>query len=326
MKQIIYEEIGEPSTVLKIQEVPSPSLKHSDVRVAILATPIHPSNLLKISGQYGISPKLPEIPGTEGVGRVIEVGTDVQSLSVGQLVFLAGYSTWQQQVTGPAHSFIPLPEGGDIQQLSMLMINPITALRLLDSFVKLQQGEWVIQNAANSAVGCYLVQLAKAQGIRTINIVRRQSAVQPLLDLGADHVLIDGPDLSRQVRRVSDGDRIALGIDAIGGVAFSKMVDILSFRGTLVCYGLLSMQQPQLPSARLRFNELTIRGFWLAKWFEQVTSIEKQQTFAQVIDLVARGKLYAPVTQTFSLDDIQEAVLAASQSGKSGKVLLLPNS
>ena len=114
MKQVIYRMIGDPSSVLDIQSVKSPSLGSGEVRVSVLATPIHPSNLLKISGQYGIAPNLPEIPGTEGVGEVVEIGSDVQKLSVGQRVFIAGYSTWQQEVVGPEGSFIPLPPHKDI--------------------------------------------------------------------------------------------------------------------------------------------------------------------------------------------------------------------
>lgn len=325
MKQIIYHAVGDPSSVLEIQTVESRPLKPREVRVSILATPIHPSNLLKISGQYGISPKLPEIPGTEGVGEVIELGLDVHNLSLGQRVFIAGYSTWQQEVVGPEGSFIPLPPNGDIQQLSMLMINPITALRLLEGFADLKKGDWVIQNAANSAVGTYLIQIAKQRGIRTLNVVRRQSAATRLEELGATHVLVDGPDLAKRVRKLINGEPVCLGIDAVGGEAFSKMVKTLSFRSTLICYGLMSMQEPKLSSSLVIFNELTIRGFWLAKWFDTVRPNEKYQTFATVINLISQGKLHTDIAGTFSLDDIHEAVKMAAQSGRVGKVLLLPN-
>ena len=325
MKQVIYNKIGHPAEVLFIKEVQQRALKSGEARVSILATPIHPSNLLKISGQYGISPQLPETPGTEGVGRVTEVAADVETLTVGQMVFLAGYSTWQEEVTGPAASFIPLPEGADIQQLSMLMINPITAFRLLNAFADLNEGDWVVQNAANSAVGGYLIQLAKKKGIKTINIVRRESASKALIDLGADKVIVDGPNLTEQITQSVAGESVSLAIDAVGGESFSRMVASLSYGGTIVCYGLMSMHPPVLPSMAVIFNEITVRGFWLAKWFEHASSADKQKTFAEVIGLVASGDLNAKISQTFSLDQIKEAVTAAGESGRDGKVLLLPN-
>jgi len=300
-------------------------LAAGEARVAVLATPIHPSNLLQISGQYGVEARLPATPGTEGVGRVTEVASDVESLKVGQTVMLAGYNTWQQELTGPAASFIPLPEGANIQQLSMLTINPITALRLLDTFADLKEGDWVVQSAANSAVGEYLIQLAKKRGIKTINIVRRESAAQDLMDMGADRVLVDGPDLAEQITKSVEGAPVLLAIDAVGGETFSKMATALSFGGTIVCYGLLSMQPPTLPSTAVIFNDVKVRGFWLTKWFENASPADKQNTFAQVIELVASGALKATISETFPLDEIKNAVIAAAESGRNGKILLVPN-
>ena len=325
MKKIIHSKIGNPAEVLRIKEIEAQPLNEGEARVAVLATPIHPSNLLQISGHYGVDAKLPATPGSEGVGRVVEVASDVEDLKVGQIVMLAGYNTWQQELTGPASSFISLPEGADIQQLSMLTINPITALLLLDTFAELKAGDWIVQSAANSAVGGYVIQLAKKRGIKTINIVRRESAVQGLLDMGADHVLIDSNDLTEQITQKTGGELISLAFDAVGGEIFPKMVNALSYGGTIICYGLLSMKPPILPATAIIFNDIKVQGFWLSKWFEHASSIEKQKTFAEVIGLVANGTLKAKISQTFSLDEIKDAVIAASEGGRNGKVLLLPN-
>ena len=317
--------MGNPADVLKIEDIDSRPLNQGEARVAVLATPIHPSNLLKIAGQYGIKPKFPAIPGTEGVGRVTEVASDVTHLKPGQLVMLLGYNTWQQELVGPAGSFIPLPDGADVQQLSMLTINPLTALCLLEQFAELEAGDFLVQNAANSAVGCYLIQLAKQRGIRTINVVRRESAVQGLLDIGADHVLIDGPELTAQITTAAEGKPISLAVDAVGGESFTKLTNALSFRGTIVCYGLLSMTEPALPSSSVIFKELNVRGFWLAKWFEHATPQEKQNAIGKLIQLVSSGTLHVQIRQTFSLDEIKEAVTLAGEEGRDGKVLLIPN-
>jgi len=325
MKKITYNEIGNPADVLRVEEVESVPLSDGQARVSVLAAPIHPSNLLQISGHYGIRPKLPATPGSEGVGRVTEVAADVAGVSVGQTVMLAGYNTWQQEVVGPAVSFIPLPETADVLQLSMLLVNPITALRLLDTFGDLKAGDWVVQSAANSAVGTYLIQLAKKRGIKTINIVRRQSAVQGLLDLGADRVLVDGPDLPEQIKAAAEGGSLLLAIDAVGGETFSKMINALSNGGTIVCYGLLSMQPPTLPSTAVIFNDIQVKGFWLTKWFENASAQAKQKTFAEIIGLISSGVLKAKISETYSLDDIGKAVAAAAEGGRDGKVLLVPN-
>ncbi|MCW9036167.1 MAG: zinc-dependent alcohol dehydrogenase family protein [Rhodospirillales bacterium] len=325
MKHVTHSEIGLPAKVLRIEEKASASLAAGEARVAVLATPIHPSNLLQISGQYGQAPQLPATPGSEGVGRVTEVAPDVKSLKIGQSVMLAGGNTWQQELTGPAEAFIPLPDGADVLQLSMLTVNPITAYLLLKNFADLKEGDWVVQSAANSAVGGYLIQLAKKRGIKTINIVRRENGVQELLDLGADHVLVDGPDLVEQIGAITSGAPLSLAIDAVGGETFSKMVDTLTYGGTIVCYGALSMTEPSLSSRAVIFNDVKVRGFWLSKWFETATPADKQAAFGEIIGLVASGTLKAKVSQTFSLDQIKDAVTAAAESGRDGKVILVPN-
>ncbi len=325
MKKIIYEEIGDPVDVLRIKEVNHETLGPGQARIAVLAAPIHPSNLLQISGHYGVRPPLPATPGSEGVGRVTEIAPDVDGLSLGQTVMLAGYNTWQEEVVGPASSFIILPETADVLQLSMLLVNPITALRLLDSFGDLKPGDWVIQSAANSAVGEYLIQLAKKRGLKTINVVRRESAVQGLLEIGADHVLVDGPGLVEQINAAARGAPLRLAIDAVGGGTFSKLATALSGGGTVVCYGLLSMQAPTLPSTAVIFNDITVKGFWLTKWFERASAEDKQKTFAEIIELISSGLLKAKVSRTYGLDDIKEAVQAAASGGRDGKILLVPN-
>ena len=111
----------------------------------------------------------------------------------------------------------PLPNEADPLQLSMMTINPPTAALLLSEFVSLQPREWVIQNAANSAVGLYLVQLARYRGYRTVNVVRREDAADVVRETGGDVVLLDGEDLAQRVSAATDGAQIRLGIDAVAG-------------------------------------------------------------------------------------------------------------
>jgi len=326
MKQVVHNEIGNPAEVLFLEDVPQTKLEAGDVRVNVLATPIHPSNLLQISGQYGVAPNLPAIPGAEGVGEVVEVGADVAHLSIGQTVMLpGGNGTWKQEITGPAAGFIPLPAGADIQQLSMLTVNPITALLLITTFADLKEGDWIIQSAANSAVGGYLVQLAKKRGIKTVNIVRRESAADEVRALGGDVVLIDGPDLNTQIKEATGDAKIMLAIDAVAGETFPRLVDALSYGGTVVSYGALSMEGPVLSSIAIIFNDIRVRGFWLAQWFNVATPEEKQAAFGEIIQLVASGAIRANIDATFTLDQITEAVSYAAKEGRNGKVLLTPN-
>tara|TARA_B110000503_G_scaffold34839_1_gene56822 strand:- start:22799 stop:23920 length:1122 start_codon:yes stop_codon:yes gene_type:complete len=321
--------LGDPAEVLEVKVGTRLPLQAGEVRVQVLATPIHPSDLLQIAGNYGVAPALPSTPGHEGVGQVLEVSAGVSNLTVGQLVLLAGGGTWRDEMVAASTNFIPLPGLGEpstalIEQLSMAVVNPLTALLILTSFVELEEGDWLVQSAANSAVGGYIIQLAKQRGLKTINVVRRDGLADKLMAMGADVVLIDGPDLAAQIAAAAGNEPVALAIDAVGGDTFTRLSNSLGYGGTVVAYGALSGKPATLYTAITIFNDLRIRGFWLSKWFETTSMEEKQAAIGQVIPLVASGVLKAEVDSRFSVGEIKNAVSRAAQSGRNGKVLIVP--
>ena len=321
-------QMGEPAKVLEVKEAQASAILPGQVRVKMLATPIHPSNLLQISGQYGVDPELPSVPGSEGVGQILEVSKDVSYMKKGQFVLLIGGGTWRDEIIGSADKFIPLPELGEldtevIEQLSMTAVNPVAALLMLTTFVNLKEGDWLVQSAANSAVGGYLIQLAKERGIKTVNVVRRTGLAEALNKKGADAVLIDGPDLAQQIAKATNNEPVSLAIDAVGGQTFSRLANSLVQGGTLVSYGVLSGQPATLNPALTIFNDVRIRGFWLSKWFETATTSDKQAVFGQIIPLIASGALKADVDSRFKVKEIKQAVTRAGQGGRNGKVLLV---
>ncbi len=329
-KYVELNKIGDPAVVLEVKEKLSRALENGEIRIKVLAAPIHPSNLLQIAGNYGTAAVLPSTPGSEGVGKVVEISSAVTHLTVGQLVLLPGVGTWREEIVASAASVIPLPDLGKpsaevIEQLSMTAINPLSALLMLTSYVELNEGDWIVQSASNSAVGGYVIQLAKQRGIKTVNVVRREGLADDLMSKGADIVLIDGPDLAEQIANATNGAPVSLAIDAVGGETFTRLSESLGNGGTLVAYGAMSGKSPVLNTATTIFNDIRIRGFWLSKWFQTASTEEKQGAFGQIIPLVASGALKANVDSRFSVADIKQAVTRAAQRGRNGKVLVVPN-
>jgi NADPH:quinone reductase-like Zn-dependent oxidoreductase len=149
-----YQHRGtQPQEVIEAVALSLPELEAGQARIKVLAAPINPSDVLTLTGEYGLLPPLPAVGGNEGVGRVEALGAEVSNLKVGQMVLLpVGCGTWVSHLNATASKLIPLPEA-DPQQLAMLTVNPPTASLLLSQFVDLKPGDWVIQNAANSGVG-----------------------------------------------------------------------------------------------------------------------------------------------------------------------------
>lgn len=314
-----------PQDVIRAVPADVPALAAGQALVAVLAAPINPSDLLTLTGEYGMLPPLPALGGNEGVGRVAALGPDTAGLAVGQLVLLPiGSGTWATHLVAEARRLVPLPEGADPQQLAMLTVNPPTASLMLSEFVTLASGDWVIQNVANSGVGGYLVQLARLRGIRTVNLVRRASAVAAVQAQGGDVVLVDGDDLAARVKAATGGAAIRLGIDAVGGAATDRLASCLAEGGTLVNYGMMSGEPCQVAPRNFVFNDLTLRGFWLAKWFRSASRDAQRALYGELTRLVATGALHARIHATYPVDRIQAAVAAAAAGERDGKILIAP--
>lgn len=324
MKTAIYKTLGNPVDVLEVIEVSARSPGPGEVLVDVLSAPIHNADVLQIMGLYGKLAKLPATPGGEAVGRVVAVGAGVQHLAVGTIVFIAAGSTWAQQVIGPAGAFIPLP-AGDLDQLAMLVSSPATAHLMLQNYAALSKGDWVLQTAANSAVGSAVIQMAKARGLRTVNVVRREEVVAELKALGADVVLVGSDNLPARVAEATGGAQLKLALDAIGGPLISLLVESLSMGGTLVSYSQVVHEPATITPAHLIFKEITVAGFWLSQWFAKASDADKQALFATLVPLVAGGQLTLAVDSTYPLEQLTDAVRRSMGGRRNGKVMLHPN-
>jgi len=320
MQAIQIETFGNPAEVMKLVDIPDVGAPgEGEVVIALEASPINMSDLLMISGRYGYRPKLPSVMGTEGVGRVIAVGGGVKHLKQGDRT-LVPYPApaWAERIKADASRLRPLPSG-DVNQLAMLGINPPTAYLVLTDFVTLPSGSWVIQNSANSAVGRALIPIAKSLGLKTVNVVRREDVVAELKAIGGDVVLVDGPDLAKRAAAETGKASIALAIDGVGDTSTANLLGCLAEKGVHVFYSTISGKPSVVPAAQLIFRDISIRGFWLANWFQRATPDQITQMYDRLTPLVASGAISAPIAGTYSFADITEAVAVASKNR--GKVL-----
>ena len=196
---------------------------------------------------------------------------------------------------------------------------------MLTRFADLQPGDWVIQSAANSAVGEMVIQLAAQRGINTVNVVRRDDVVPGLKALGATAVVLDGDDLAARVSAETGGADIRLAFDAVAGPTFERLVETLGYGASIVSYGSLSGQMPTLNMSALIANDVRPRGFWLSKWFETASDADKQGALGALVPQIASGQIKTKVDSRFPLEEIADAVNRAAQGGRDGKVLLTPN-
>ncbi|MEM9709029.1 MAG: zinc-dependent alcohol dehydrogenase family protein [Pseudomonadota bacterium] len=322
MQQAFYSRHGHAPDVIEIRNVAPQSLDEGQTRVKILRSPINPSDIAQIDGVYGLQPPLPAPAGMEGIGEVVEVKG--AGHEIGTLVLLSDPpGAWVTERVFPSETLVPVPHA-DIDQLSMLTVNPATAYLLLSEYVDLKPGDWIIQSAGNSAVGRYITQMAKARGINVASVVRRDSAIADVKEAGCDAAFVDGPDLVEQVSNALETAPV-LAIDAVAGEAFGRLAATLANGGVAVSYGGMSGEDISIPDNLIIFNNVTVRGFWLVNWLTSAGPEEMRRVYGELTLLVLEGKLNAPIDKIFTLDQISEALAYTMAGNRSGKVLLAPN-
>src|SRR6478672_3779672 len=319
----VYETHGNPADVLRIETGPWPTPAADEAVVKMSAAPINPADLNQIEGKYPVRPELPATPGFEGAGIVVESGAQVKGLTSGTLVILPhNIGTWRDAVAAKADELVVVPEGIEPVQAAMLKINPLTAWRLLHDYVDLQKGDWLIQNAANSAAGRDVIQIAHELGYKTVNVVRRAELVDELRAEGADVVLVDGDNLREEVKSATGGASIRLGLNSVGGDTALRLANCLAPGGTLVSFGAMSLQPLKIPTGLLIFKDLRFRGIWINKWYDNATRSERMETFRSLFDMVQRGLLKTKVEKAYPLSEVKAAVAHAAQGKRNGKIIL----
>lgn len=326
MKAAEVSNIGPAEKVVRCIDVPEPGAPGAgEVLVDIVACSINPADILMIEGGYATKPETPCPHGIEGAGIVTAVGPGVTGLKIGDKVMSLARTNWVQQIRDKAETFIRLPTKIDLTQAAMLKVNVATAHLMLATYVPLSKGDWVIQNAANSGVGVDLIRLAAADGIRTVNVVRRAELIAPLKKQGADIVIVDGPDLAQRVAAETGGAAIKLGIDAIGGSAIGRVIDCLAESGTAVNYGLLSGEKCQIDAFNFVFRDIRLVGFWLAKVMRGMRFDEIQALYEKLSARLIDGTIRVEIEASYPLEKISDAMAHAKREGRGGKVQLRPN-
>jgi NADPH:quinone reductase-like Zn-dependent oxidoreductase len=332
MKALIFRETGEPSSVLKLAEIPTPPLAPGEALVRVLLSPINASDLHMVRGRYGYQPELPASPGIEGVGIVEAVGARVQAPTVGtRVVFVDTWNTWREQIVCPADKLVPVPGSLEDSAAAASYINPLTAWALTISTHKLKEGDWLLQTAAASSVGKFVLQLAQQYRFKTINIIRRREQESIIRNLGGNEVICTtDEDLRARLQELTAGKGVERAIDCVAGELGAEVARNLAPAGTMLVYGALSSHRQTDPAKflmpvfapRLVYSTATVRGWWLPRWVPSQPLAEVRAATSDLLTMLSKGALTPPAVVRYSVKDFQEAVRLADGEAGQEKVLL----
>lgn len=323
MKALQYSRYGEPLDVVELVDLPEPgAIQPDEALIEVLFAPINPYDLNAARGRVpGLA--FPAPLGTEGVARVLETGSDAGAISPGDLVFVpsGGSNAWRERLAVPAVTLFPLPAEADLQQLSMAAVNPTTAGVLLDSVVDLQPGDWIVQNAGNSAVAACVVAYAKARGLHVISLVRRPEAAAEAAAFGSDLVFVEGKELKAQIAEAGVKPKARLGLDGVGGRSAMSVASLLGFGATVAAYSAMSGEPAMISPMDGIFRDIRYRGVFLGHPHVR-DSKGAGEALREGLSLIATAKLTVPVGGVYRLEDYREAI---ARSGQGKKILFKPN-
>lgn len=328
MKAVVFDRFGEPREVLQVREAPMPAPGPGQVRVRMRASPINPSDLLMVRGQYGRLPKLPATPGFEGMGVVDTAGPGwlrlLRGLRPGRRVaVLGGGGNWQEYVVVPARQLVPVPNDLPDEQVASFFVNPATVVVMTQWVLRVPRGAWLLQTAAGSALGRMIIRLGKYAGFRTLNLVRRREQADELVRAGADAaVCTSDEDVAQRVHDLTEGAGVRYAVDAVGGATGLAAARALGAGGRLLVYGTLAGEPIPLDPRLLIAGQKRIEGFWLAEWVRQQRVWTMLRLFRRIIRLMRAGVLTTDIAAEYPLDQIAQAVQHAETPGRHGKVLL----
>ncbi|NXD94239.1 MECR protein, partial [Chaetorhynchus papuensis] len=329
---LLYERHGEPAAVVQLKDLEVPKLGDYDVHIKMLAAPINPADINMIQGTYPLLSPLPAVGGNEGVGEVLEVGHRVTALKPGDWVIPAdaGLGTWRTRGVFPEEKLLKVPSDIPVLCAATLSVNPCTAFRVLADFESLAPGDSVIQNAANSGVGQAVIQIARASGIKTINVVRDRpdlpKLVERLMALGADHVVTEEMLRKPEMKDIfKSTPRPRLALNCVGGKSTTEMLRHLQPKGTMVTYGGMAKQPVMVPVSAFIFRDVRLGGVWMTQWRKD--HAQDQGSVAGMMDalcqLIRRGQLTAPACTEVPLQDYRAALEASMKPFVSSKQILL---
>ncbi|KAI8439408.1 hypothetical protein MSG28_013210 [Choristoneura fumiferana] len=302
-KQLVFSEFGDPLSVVKFREDIVPPVGNQEVLVRMLAAPVNPADINTIQGRHSRLPILPHIAGDEGIGQVIEVGKHVCTCAAGDRVVLTSrqLGTWRYfgvynqrdvHVVGPV---VPLPEA------SMLTVSPSTAYRMIKDYKHICPGQTVAQNAANSPIGQCVIQICKAMGINTFNIVANRCGFEAvkeyLLSIGATavHTLEEAEELSTFNTSL---DRPTLALNCLGGRFEDVMLKLIELNGDIVYHGCAY----DLPLVKQRCRrDVRFHKFRITDWYDYATNVEKNVMLQDIIKLVVTGQFKGPLYEPIVL-------------------------
>jgi NADPH2:quinone reductase len=320
MKAAVYYENGPPS-VLRYEDVPDPVCHPKGVVIRVEAISIEGGDTLNRFG--GALVNHPHVVGYQAAGEIVEVGSEVTHLRLGQKVATVdGFGSHAELRAVPARNCWPVPEGFDIRQASAVPVTFGTAHDCLFEFGRLQAGETVLVQAGASGVGLAAIQLAKRAGAKVLATASSDARLEKLKAFGLDHgINYRDEDVAQAVMRLTDKKGVNLVVDSVGGATLKGSLASLAYRGRVSMVGNAGREPMVVDVSSLMGGNRSLSGVFLGA---EIMTDRAHDMIQTLIDDCARGDLQVVIDREFPLADAAAAHAYIESRQAVGRVVMVP--
>ncbi|MGY1822909.1 NADPH:quinone oxidoreductase family protein [Geodermatophilus sp. SYSU D00079] len=311
-------ELGDPSAVLRLEDVEPPTPGDGQVLVRVRAAALNFPDILMVQGRYQERPPLPFTPGVELCGEVVETGQRVIGGPSG------GPGAFAEYALMDADGAWPVPEGMSDEKAAALYLTYQTGHVGLHRRAHLQPGEWLLVHAGAGGVGSAAIQLGKAAGARVIATAGGARKVEVCRELGADHVVdYTSEDFVAVVKEVTGGHGADVVYDPVGGDVFDRSRKCIAFEGRLVVVGFTSGRIPEAPANHALVKNYSVVGLHWGLYRTKEPALIAR-THEALTALVAAGQVDPMIGDVLPLDQAPQALARLADRSTVGKVVLVP--
>lgn len=309
----------------RLAEVPDPKPAADEVLMRVKFAALNPADAYLAKSEYPAKPPLPHILGRDGMGDIVEVGSAVQGIKVGdKRMILRGpvgvdrWGTFAELVTVPASSLIEIPAGWTDEQASGATLVYLTAYQALMQWDDLPPSAVVLISGASGGVGVASTQLAVAMGHKVIGLSRDPEKRERLKSLGIS-LTLDPADIKwrKQLKEFLVERDVDLAIDNIGGELFPQIIATLGYLGRVSVVGRLAGAVPQFNTASLFFRRIKIGGVAVGTY----TNAHSRLAWQDILRILSKAGAKPLIDQVFPFQHLPEAFTRLAR-GPMGKVLL----
>jgi len=322
MRAVLCKELGMPESLV-LEEVPGLIPGPGQVLISVQACGVNFPDTLIIQGKYQFKPDLPFSPGGEISGVVKQVGSDVDSLKIGDRVI--AFSTWggfaEELVVDQTRTVI-ISDKMDYERASAFVLTYGTSYHALKDRAHLREGETLLILGASGGVGLAAIQLGKAMGATVIAAASNPEKLSACQENGADYVInYAQDDLRQSVKEITKGRGVDVIYDPVGGSFSEKALRDMSWGGRFLVIGFAAGEIPKVPLNIPLLKGCSVVGVFWGEFTKREPDLNKQNN-QELMDLFDQGKISPHIHRVYPLEKAGEALNELLQKRVIGKVVL----